>query len=261
MATTATVNGGQILFYHDYGGDGPVVVLLHSFLMDHTMFAPQIAELGASFRLIGVDERGFGGTPATRPFGFWDVAQDILGLLDVLNIGRAAVVGVSQGGFIAMRMALLAPERITTLCLLGTSAASEPPETAAAYRAIVADWKANGPEKHVDMVATLSMGDFDAKQIKARWLTLDRDQLVTSMEALVTRASLLPRLGEIRCPTLVLHGTADSAYEMRRAEEIAEGIKTAKPVVAIEGGAHYLSLTHPEYVNPHLRRFLSAQAC
>src|SRR5436309_113068 len=154
MGTSAVLAGGQGLHYVDHGGDGPPVVLLHSFLMDVDMFAPQVAALGDSFRLIALDERGFGGTPADAPFTYWDIARDVLGLLDQLGIERAAIVGTSQGGFIALRVALLEPARVSALVLMGTSAAAEDPQVAATYRQLAATWKEQGPvEPLLDTVA------------------------------------------------------------------------------------------------------------
>lgn len=72
---------GQLVSYVDHGGAGPVVVLLHSFLMDVTMWAPQAEAFGRDYRLIAIDERGHGATPATGPFDHWDVAGEALAVL------------------------------------------------------------------------------------------------------------------------------------------------------------------------------------
>lgn len=174
MGSEAIVNGGQRLQYVDHGGDGPVVVALHSFLMDGEMFRPQLAELGDRFRFITVDGRGHGGTPAGGPFSYWDVARDVLGLLDELGIGRAAVMGTSQGGFVGLRMALLAPDRVAALVLLGTSAAAEDVKSAAHYRQLRDTWVTNGPvEGLLDMVATICLGDTPAAEWKAKWRAVD----------------------------------------------------------------------------------------
>ncbi len=102
----AEVNG-QRLYYEDSGGDGPPVILGHGFLMDHEMFAPQVAALAPEFRVITWDERGFGLTEFDdKPFTYWDSADDCLGLLTHLGIERAVVGGMSQGGFLSMRAAL-----------------------------------------------------------------------------------------------------------------------------------------------------------
>jgi hypothetical protein len=70
----------------DSGGDGPAVILAHGFLMDHEMFAPQVAALAPQYRVITWDERGFGLTEHDgKPFTYWDSAADCLGLLDHLG--------------------------------------------------------------------------------------------------------------------------------------------------------------------------------
>jgi len=96
---TATVNGITVS-YTDSGGDGPAVVLSHGYLMDSSMFDPQVAALAPEYRVITWDERGFGGTTATGPFSYWDSASDVIGLLDHLGIEQAVLGGMSQGGFL-----------------------------------------------------------------------------------------------------------------------------------------------------------------
>jgi pimeloyl-ACP methyl ester carboxylesterase len=261
MGATLTVKGGQRLHYVDHGGDGPVVVLLHSFLMDTDMFAPQVSVLGGEFRLIAVDQRGHGGTPAEGAFTYWDVANDVLGLLTELGVARAAVIGSSQGGFVGLRMALTAPERISALALLGTSAAAEVSENADNYRQLARAWQTKGPlDQLVDTVATVCLGDMPAEQWKAKWRTVSGEHLGLILNTLIDRDGLLDRLGSIQCPVLVLHGSADGAYPVCRGAEIVESVPNAEPLVVVDGGAHFLCLTDPGAVNPHLRAFLRAHA-
>lgn len=261
MGSTVTFSSGQRVHYVDHGGTGPVVVLLHAFLMDTEMFAPQVAEFGGDFRLITVDERGHGATPADDAFDYWDVARDVLALLDELGIERAAVVGTSQGGFVAMRMALTAPRRVSAIALLGTSAAAEVTEIADNYRDLARTWAAQGPaDQLVDTIATICLGDRPADSWKAKWRTVSGERLTRIMNTLVSRDGLLDRLGEVQCPVLVLHGSADVAYPVCRGAEVVESVPNAEPLVVVEGGAHFLSLTDAGAVNPHLRGFLTKHA-
>ena len=110
----ALINGVNI-YYEDTGSNLPAVVLSHGFLMDHEMFAPQVEALKLTHRVITWDERGFGGTLATDEFTYWDSAKDVLGLMDFLGIDSAIVGGMSQGGFLSLRVALTAPERVRPL--------------------------------------------------------------------------------------------------------------------------------------------------
>src|SRR6516225_529714 len=113
----ASVNGISIA-YSDSGGDGPAVVLSHGYLMDSSMFEPQVAALAPEYRVITWDERGFGATKATGPFSYWDSARDVIGLLDHLGIERAVLGGMSQGGFLSLRATLSAPDRVRGLILI-----------------------------------------------------------------------------------------------------------------------------------------------
>jgi pimeloyl-ACP methyl ester carboxylesterase len=258
MRSTATVNDGQLVTYVDHGGSGPAVLLLHSYLMDADMFAPQVAAFGGAYRLIAMDERGHGDTPADGPFTYWDVARDALGLLDELGVDRCAVVGTSQGGFIGLRMALLAPERVTALALLGTSGAAEDPEVAAGYRQAAAAWREYGATQELlDLNAAICLGQYDATEWQAKWRRLSGDHVDRVLTPLVERDGVLDRASEIRCPAMVLHGSADAAYSVDRARELAEALPNAEPPVIVEGGAHFLSLTDADAVNPHLRAFLA----
>lgn len=261
MGSTVTVKGGQRLHFVDHGGPGPAVVLLHGFLMDGEMFAPQVAALGGEFRLIAVDERGHGGTPSDGPFDFWDVANDVLALLDLLDVSTAAVIGANQGGFVGLRLALIAPERVSALALLGTSAAAEDADLAASYRRLGQAWVDNGPaEQLLDAVASVCLGNADAEAWKARWRRYTGDRFDRILHTLVNRDGLLCKLGGIRCPVLVLHGSADRAYPVCRGAEIAEATPRAEPLVVVDGGAHFLSLTDADAVEPHLRAFLTRHA-
>ncbi len=256
MATMTTADGQQVHFV-DHGGDGPVVVLLHSFLMDVTMWASQVEAFGDSYRLIAIDERGHGGTPADAPFDHWDVARDALAVLDHLDVDTAAVVGTSQGGFVALRMALLAPRRVTALAVLGSSAEPEDQQIADAYHQLAEVWISQGPDRVLETVAQICLGDYDPKDWTPKWQAIEGARLRLIMDALVGREGVLERLNEIDVPVLVLHGTADLAYAVAKAEAITKALPSAE-LVTVEGGAHFLSLTHADEVNPHLKRFLSA---
>lgn len=255
---TMTAGGGQPVSYVDHGGDGPAVVLLHSYLMDVSMWAPQVAAFGDRYRLIAIDERGHGETPVNAPFDYWDVARDALAVLDGLGIGSAAVIGTSQGGFVALRMALLAPERVTALAVLGTSGEPEDEQIADAYQQLAEVWIAQGPETVIEAVAKICLGDYDPAEWTPKWSAVEPERLRLIMDALVGREGVLDRAGEIDAPALVLHGTADLAYPVAKAEALVAALPKAEPLVLVEGGAHFLSLTHAADVNPHLERFLSA---
>ena len=255
----ASVNGAEIA-YDDTGGDGPPVILAHGFLMDRTMFAPQVEALAGSYRVITWDERGFGDTVYDgEPFTYWDLAADCLGLLDHLGIDRAVIGGMSQGGFLSLRVALTAPERVRGLILINTQANPEDPEVVPVYQGMIDDWVENGP--HDDLAAGVAGIILGTPELNtawiARWRARDQKTLAQPGVTLLTRDSVADRLSEITAPALVLHGTADAAFGMDQAEELAQGLPGCDGVVVIEGGTHASNLTHPAEANKAIIDFLA----
>jgi pimeloyl-ACP methyl ester carboxylesterase len=255
---------GQGIAYEDSGGDGPTVLFSHGFLMDRGMFAPQLADLAGEFRCITWDERGWGETDWDgKPFSYWDLAHDALGLLDHLGLGSATFVGMSQGGFLSLRAALTAPDRVRALVLMDSQAGVDDEATRAAYRAMYEEWLANGPHDAITgAVASIILGPDPAVCAPwiAKWKAIPPERLTEPFECLVGRDDITGRLGEIYQPALVIHGTEDTAITMDRAEALCAGLPNCEGIVHVEGAAHAANLTHPALVNPPLAEFLRAPA-
>jgi 3-oxoadipate enol-lactonase len=254
----AEINGQRIRF-EDSGGEGPPVVLAHGFLMDREMFAPQVPALAPEFRVITWDERGFGETEFDgQPFTYWDSARDCLALLDHLGIERAVVGGMSQGGFLSLRAALLEPERVRALVLIDTQAGTEDPERLPAYRQMQQTWLEVGPvDELAQAIAGLILGDPALnEQWIAKWRELPRAAMQAPGDCLFERDDITDRLGEISCPALVIHGTADMSIEIERAEKLSAGLSGCEGVVRIEGAPHASNLTHPAEANAAILEFL-----
>ncbi len=256
---TAHLNGTDIS-YADSGGDGPAVLLSHGFLMDHTMFDQQVDALAPEFRVITWDERGFGGTPATGPFSYWDSARDALALLDHLDVGRAVLGGMSQGGFLSLRAAMLAPDRVRGLVLIDTQAGLEDPATAESYEQMEAIWLEQGPEPVQELVAAVILGPPDGvvdwAPWLAKWAAQDTAGQDFAFRCLMDRDDITGRLGEISCPALIVHGTADAAIPMARAEAVRDGLAGPVTLLQVEGGTHAANMTNPEQVNAAILGFL-----
>ena len=254
----ADVNGQRIRF-EDSGGDGPPVILSHGFLMDREMFAPQVEALRPEFRVITWDERGFGETEFDgEPFTYWDSARDCLGLLDHLGIDQAVLGGMSQGGFLSMRAALLAPGRVRALVLIDTQSGTEDPERLPVYRQMQETWLSAGPvDELAQAIAGLIIGDPVLSETWiAKWHKLPREAMKAPGDCLFERDDLTDRVAEITCPAIIFHGTADMSIEVAKAQELSERLPGSTGVVLIEGGPHASNLTHPDEVNGPLLAFL-----
>jgi len=257
----ADVNG-QRLFYEDSGGDSDdVIVFSHGFFMNHAMFDPQVAALRDTWRCVAWDERGHGQTETSPdPFTYWDSASDVLGLLDHLGVERAVLAGMSQGGFLSMRAALTAPDRVRALVLIDTQPGAEDPEQLEGYDQLSAAWTAPGgpPPEVVATVAGLILGP-DVTDTE-RWMgpaaALPPDTMNQIYNTLSTRDDISDRMGELTMPALVIHGTADFAITIDIARAYVKDLPDAE-LVEIEGAAHAANLTHHEQVNPPLKAFLA----
>ena len=102
------VNGARL--WYDEAGSGPAVLLLHGGLGDSGLWEPVVPFLAERFRTIRTDLRFFG--RSTGPAVPWSWEEDVVGVLDELGIERAALVGLSLGGRIALDIALAHPERL-----------------------------------------------------------------------------------------------------------------------------------------------------
>jgi 3-oxoadipate enol-lactonase len=259
----ADVNGQRIA-YDDTGGSGLPVVFAHGFLMDRSMFAPQVDALAGEFRCISFDERGWGGTEFDgEPFTYWDLAEDAVGLMDALDLPQATLAGMSQGGFLGLRAALAHPGRVRALVLIDTQSGVEDPANQGAYDAMRDEWVTNGPQDPLaTAVAGIILGSDEAVTAPwiAKWQAAPKEMLSVPFACLSGRDDVTDRLGEIDCPALVIHGTADAAIPMGKAEELCERLPNCAGLVRVEGGTHASNLTHPEQVNAPLLEFLRKYA-
>lgn len=255
----------------------PTLVMVNSFSTSADLFTPQFddAALAATANLVAIELFGHGATRTQSPqFTYWDTAMANLMVMDALGIDTAYVMGTSQGGWVAARMALLAPDRIRGIVPLGTSMDYESPRTQAlgcwnGYEActpvvqamstpVGEDWTVDG--SFTDFILQAGIGGPTSEDQRQHWHRLHRQdysgdagrkRLLMAAINLRDRDGLHGRIGHITCPVLWMHGTADQVYSVANAqEEIAlfTGSSDARLQV-VEGGQHFLSASHPAEVN------------
>ena len=117
--TVARVNGIELAY--QVFGTGPPLVLLHGGFGSIEMFSSNVELLAAGRRVIGVDLQSHGRSPAAdRPMLFETMADDIAALITELKLERAAIMGFSLGGAVALRTAIQHPELVERLVLVST---------------------------------------------------------------------------------------------------------------------------------------------
>jgi 3-oxoadipate enol-lactonase len=253
---------GQRIFYEDSGGDGPAIIFGHGFLMDHTMFDAQLRLLAPNYRVIRHDQRGFGQTQTDgKPFSYWDCAEDAAGLCEHLGIKKAVFGGMSQGGFVSLRVALRYPDRVKALVLISTQAGVDDGPTLEGYRRMLDGWTQAGPVLPLrEAIASIILGGREYwEPWISKWALLPPDMANAGL-CLLDRDDITARLGEITAPAIVFHGTADTAIHMDRAKLLAEKLGNCKRFVEVPGAAHAANVTHAEVVNGPLLEFVREYA-
>ncbi|RJO72386.1 alpha/beta hydrolase [Nocardia panacis] len=248
------------IHYEDSGGDGPVVLLAHEFFMDRTMFASQMAALAPEFRVVAWDARGHGRTTDQGlPFTYWTAARDALTILDHLGVRSAVVGGTAQGGFTALRTALLAPERVAALILISTEAHGPTPEQSSATHEFLDEFfDTHSRLNAVSRLASWLIGEEECHRAPwtERWLVRDREGIEVAAGCLLGRDSVLHRLVDIACPALVIHAT-ESGIARERATQLARGIN-GSTYLEIAGARLAVTMTHSGPVNHAIQQFLRA---
>lgn len=176
--------------------------------------------------------------------------------------GRFALAGLSMGGYVAWEVVRQAPERVTRLALLDTSARPESPAQTARRRELLALAGSAGLDAALDAlwpaeVAPSRRGD---GALRDRFTAMSRraglDVFRRQQEAIMQRADSRPDLARVAVPTLVLCGRDDAITPLDGHEEMAAGIRDAELVVLDDCG-HLSSWERPEQVTTALRGWLA----
>src|SRR5512144_673274 len=124
--------GDASIHYRDAGSGNDAVLLLHAFPLHSGMWGPQLTALAGRFRVVAPDYRGLGQSrPAPEASTMELLAGDVLALLRQLGIRRAAVAGVSMGGYVALALYRRAPTLFRGLALCNTKATPDTTEAKA----------------------------------------------------------------------------------------------------------------------------------
>ena len=255
--------GARPVGYDDRGTGAPVV-LLHPFPFSRGLWAGLADVLATRHRVIAVDARGFGESPltSTARYSLADLADDLAALLDELQIRRAALLGMSMGGYTALAFAARHPTRLAALVLADTRAAGDSAETRAARQAALAQVRAQGVAAYLagSLGRLLSPAAPPALVAHCRARAETRaPSLIAGIEAMRDRPDRSGELGAIACPTLVVCGATDQVVPAAEMRGMAAAIPGAAFAEIPEAG-HLAHLEAPGAFERSLSPFLAATA-
>jgi 3-oxoadipate enol-lactonase len=251
----------------EQAGEGSPVVLLHEGIADSRMWEPQWSASSQRFRAVRYDMRGFGQSPPA--VGTFSLSGDLVDVIEGLELGPAALIGVSLGGSIAMETTIARPDLVSRLVLVapGLRGFEMNDETKAGW---------------AEEEAALERGDLDeAVEINLRmWVDGPsrspeevEPELRRQVGEMQRRAFDLwreageegehqsladdwgERLGEISVPTLVIVGELDRPEMLEIAERLEAEIPNARRET-IPGAAHVPSMERPDVFDRHVLDFL-----
>ncbi len=255
---TVDVNGARL--WYDESGNGPAVLLLHGGLGDSGLWEPVVPFLAERFRTIRTDLRFFG--RSTGPAVPWSWQEDVVGVLDALGIDRAALVGLSMGGRLALDVALARPERLWALGLVasglgGHDSAAYTAEQGARYEAAEAE-NDLGAAMAIDLEVWAPLGTDE--RIERLWhATPQASSLPPDLEPLpAAGAPAKERLGELAVPALVVTVSQDPPGHREAGLLVARGAPDARHLEL--DSDHYVTLREPELLSRVLLEFLAPAA-
>jgi pimeloyl-ACP methyl ester carboxylesterase len=272
----------------------PVVLLIMGLGMQLIAWPPGMvrALMNAGYRVIRFDNRDSGlsdkfealgmpnmlwqglkyklGMTITPLYSLQDMARDTLGVLDALQIDKAHIVGVSMGGMVAQRVALMAPNRALSLSSIMSSSGARglPAASPAVTRQLLSRPKGKGKQAAIDhsvkLFQTIGSPAFplDEDFLRER-VTLATERsfnppgIARQMMAIVADSTRASDLSKITVPTLVLHGKADPLVPFACGQDTASRIPGAR-LVGIDGMGHDLPPGGVEHILTHLVPHLQA---
>ncbi len=261
------VINGVRLWVEDSGGDKPALLFPHGLLWSTRMFDAQVAAFRDRYRCIAWDHRGQGQSdvPHVRCISIDECYRDAVAIIEHFGIAPVHFVGLSMGGFVAMRIAARRPDLLRSCMLLETSADAEPQENVPRYRMLnrVARWI--GLQFVAEQVMPIMFGqtfltDPARATERARWkadLSSNRRDIWRAVNGVIERDGVFDALSRIGTPTLIIVGDEDVATDAKKAERIHSAIRDSL-LVRIAGAGHSSSIEQPAQVNAAMEDFLRA---
>jgi pimeloyl-ACP methyl ester carboxylesterase len=251
-----------LLAYTDEG-EGAPVLFIHAFPFDRHLWGAQCDTLRARYRVIAPDLRGFGASPGPAPRSLDEHADDLARLLDALGVARAAVCGLSLGGYVAFALWRRHRDRIAALALADTRATADTPATRERRRHLIELARAEGVLPVADAQVTSSLGA-TTRRTHPALVHRVRDMMVAAssvgaivgtLDAMMARPDSTALLGDIDVPTTVIVGDEDAITPVKEMRAMASAIRGAELHV-VEQAGHLSCIEQPTTFNDVLGAFL-----
>lgn len=256
------VNGVNLAV--DVRGQGPAVLFIHGYPLDHSIWDYPMAHLEGWMR-IAPDLRGMGQSDAPDlGYSMATYADDLLALLNTLGVERAVLCGLSMGGYVAFEMLRRARERVRGLVLMDTRSDADTAEMRRARDASAAQAREGGSaaiaEAMLPKLLAAAVATEDPKLVERVRRMMEATPVagilgaITALRDRPDSTPLLATLGDI--PTLVMVGEEDQITPLAGAHQMADAIPGARLAVVPASG-HLTPMERPEAATALLADFLT----
>jgi pimeloyl-ACP methyl ester carboxylesterase len=250
--------------YNDVGEKKqPVIIFIHGFPFNKSMWNGQLEALGSKYRCIALDLPGYGGSESADEISIENYADLLDEFMRLMQIDKAAICGLSMGGYIALRAIVKYPERFSRLILCDTQCIADTDEGRkkrfSTIEAIEKDGLlpfTEGFMKNLFTEKNLQSNESYIHEIKTMMLSARAESVTATLKALAGRAETCSNLKDINIPVLVICGEEDKITPVQQAKFLSENIRGAK-LKLIPDAAHLSNLEQPDVFNEAVREFMA----
>lgn len=259
-----TVNDAELNVFDQ--GQGPPILFVHGFPLNHTMWQAQLDAFAGSHRVIAPDLRGFGASGVSQAtLSMERFADDLDALLNALGVDEPITYcGLSMGGYVAWEFIRKYGSRLKALVLCDTRAAADSPEAVDNRRKMAQLVLENGVEPIAKAMtpkllsqATLDSQPDVGRRLSEMILSTRPETVAAALHAMAERADATEKLGSIGVPTLMVVGSEDILSTVDEMRGMSEAVPGANLVV-IDGAGHMSPMEDPQAVNAALASFLES---
>lgn len=245
-------------------GQGPPLLMVHGFPLDHTLWRNQVDAFAGSFLVIAPDLAGFGGSSLVAgTVTMADHADRLAELLDVLGVREPVhCCALSMGGYVAFEFWRRHPQRLRSLILCDTRAAADTPEAASNREKMAVEALREGAiVAERAMLPKLLAPDAPQRQpevvqhVRQMIQGTRPETIAAAQRGMAVRADMTARLSEIALPTLLIVGEHDAISTPQEMADMSSRIPGSR-LVTISGAGHLTPLEAPQAFNAALGSFL-----
>jgi len=255
----------MVSYTDDGPDDAPVIIFIHGFPLNKSMWNKQLTAFKQEYRVIAYDVRGHGASQSgNRTFSMENFADDLVYFMNVLKIDKASLCGLSMGGYIALNALEKYPERFESIVLCDCSSFVDANEMIEKRIKAIKHLEKYGQLRYVDRSTKILFGSNSLINKVKEIADVKEMILATSVEshrktllALNVRNEKCTMLPKIRIPVLVLVGEEDQISPPAIAEYMQKNIIGSKLHV-IKHAGHLSNLENSEDFNKHVKIFLSS---